>query len=488
MRGRILKWFSILPIGSFCRKITQEQYIDKYLQNSFGLNKKTFTNGLVTILFIPALLLGIVLQRIGNSIFTSILAIVVTFLISVQIFEHIIYSSYELDQSKRDIISILILNDIWAVWEVTGSIFDLVHYIAQASYSDFIKQWQYLINKINLGGNPEKLVRMFFKNHQYIELDQVITVLLNRKNSDDTTTMKMNEIKTNFHSRYLSGLNKLSDLSSLIIGANGILPISLSLICMITGLGSTPAILIVPFITISLTALILRTGFFPFLNNMLPDKIVQENAIGWFLINFGRKLEEIDCQEIALIEILTDEANLLKIDNNVLVDIVYNLTDSTLFDKVFKKYPSLFHTARLCDNFLMLDVTTASTCIKKLGTTINENISLSKKIQKSLSAEKSRIKIIQSINAIIMGLLTAITPLLSLIGKVRDFRNLSPFFPNISTPWWPLVALGGTIFFGSAFVSNQLSKKKLDIIQTILNLSLYLITFRIGFFFINQLF
>ena len=221
---------------------------------------------------------------------------------------------------------------------------------------------------------------------------------------------------------------------------------------------------------------------------MLPDKIVQENAIGWFLINFGRKLEEIDCHEIALIEILTDETNLLKIDINILIDIVYNLTNSSLFEKVFKNYPSLFHTARLCDNFLLLDVKTASVCIKKLGATINENISLSMKIQKSISAEKSRIKIVQLINAIIMDLLTAITPLLSLIGKVRDFGNLSPFVPNISTPWWPLFALGGTIFFGNAFVSNQLSRKKLDIVQIILNLSLYLITFQIGFFFIHPLF
>ena len=60
------------------------------------------------------------------------------------------------------------------------------------------------------------------------------------------------------------------------------------------GLGKPPFFLIsIPILIIVLTALILRLGLYPIIPGSSPDNIQQENEIGWFLIQFGRKLEII---------------------------------------------------------------------------------------------------------------------------------------------------------------------------------------------------
>jgi len=488
LSGRILKKFSIFPLGRLCQKISQEKNIDMYLEESFGVDKRTFTNGMITLLLVSSLAVGIALQRSGNSLINIFLIITALFLFLIKIVDHVVHSSYELQRTRRDITTILVLNDIWAVWEVTGSIFDLIQYIAQGNYPDLLEKWQTLPTDINLGENPEKTIRMFFKENQYSELDHVITVLLHRTTPDEAISLKIEELKNDSHACYLAGLSKLSDLASLMMGANSILPISLSLLFLIAGLGNTPAILIVPILAMFLTAIILRLGFYPFLVDLSQDTIIQENEIGWFLINFGRQLEKIDCQEIALVELLAEENSTFKISSGTMADIVYNLESTPLIEKIFRNIPTLLHTAKLCDNFLTLDVRTAATSIKKLGVTLNENISIKKKIQNAINAEKSRIKVIQSVTAVILGLLAAIAPLFSLIGKVRDFGSLSPLFPPVNTPWWILIAMGSIILIGGAYMLRQRSDKKLDAIQILLNLVLFFITYRIGIGFIAQLY
>jgi len=486
--GQILRKFSFLPLGKLCQKVSQEKFIDTYIEDLFSVDKKTFTDGIITLLLVASLTIGVVAQQRRDSLITTFLIITTLFLFFIKIVDHLVHSSYELQQTRKDISAIFILNDIWAVWEVTGSIFELIQHITQGTHSELRKKGKQLLTDINLGENPEKTLRTFFKNNQYFDLDHVIAILLHRNTPDEVISLKMEEIKTDFHTRYLSGLQKLSDLASLIIGANSILPISLSLIFLLVGLGNTPSIIFVPTLTILLTVVILRVGFYPFLIDSPHDKSIQENEIGWFLINLGRMLEKIDCQEIALIDLLTEESTTFRTTSETMADIVYNLETTPIIEKTFNNYPNLTHIAQLCDNLLTLDVNTAATSIKKLGTTFNENTTIRKTLQKAVDAEKSRIKVIQTINAVIFGLLIAITPIISMIGKFRDFMGPTPLIPPTYTPWWSLIAMGSVILIGGIYLQRQLSNKKIDALQIILNLALFFITYRIGTGFISQLF
>ncbi len=486
--GRLLRKFSFVPLGSFCQKISHDKSINNFLEDNFGVNKRTFTNGMVTILLLAALAMGFLLGKSGKSSMIVLLIPAVFFFSLIKITDHLIYSSYELQQTRKGITSILILNDIFAVWEVTGSIFDLVQYISQGNYLELGEKWNGVLTDINLGANPENTIRMFFKKNQYSELNHVVSILLHRPTPDETVLLKIEEIKKDLHNRYLAGLQKLSDLSSLMIGANGILPISLFLIFLIACLGNTPLIMIIPALTTFLTALILRLGFYPFLLDQSQDNIPQENELGWFLVNFGRKLEKIDCQEVALMELLFEKDISLKIDSETMVDIVYNLENTPILEKTFKKFPNILHTARLCDKFLTLDVRTAANSIKKIGVTLNENSSIKKKVQKAIDAEKNRIKMIQAINAPIFGLLMSITPLFSLIGNVRDLGNPSLLLPPNITPWWGLIASGSIIILGGVYMLRKLSGKTLDTVQIGLNLFLFFSAFYIGTSFISQLY
>lgn len=458
------------------------------MEETFGVNKRDFTNGIITLLLLSSLLIGGIFQLSGKSLMTTFLISIIFFLLLIKIIDHLIHTSYDLQRTRKDITSILVLADIWAVWEITGSIFDLIRYITQGNYPELSEKWQQLLTDVNLGMDPEKTLRKFLKINQYLELYHVISILLHRSTPDEEISLKIEEIKRNLHARYLSGLQKLSDLSSLMIGANGILPISLILIFLIAGLGNTPLIMIIPALTTFLTALILRLGFYPFLLDQSQDNISQENELGWFLVNLGRKLEKIDCQEVALMELLFEEDASFKIDSETIVDIVYNLENTPLLEKTFKKLPNLLHTARLCDKFLTLDVRTASKSIKKIGVTLNENSSIKKKVQKAIDAEKNRIKMIQAINAPIFGLLMSITPLLSLIGNVRDLGNLSLLLPTNITPWWGLIASGSIIILGGVYMLRKLSGKTLDTVQIGLNLVLFYSAFYIGTGFISQLY
>lgn len=485
---RILRRFSFIPLGTLCQKISQEKHIDKYLEETFGVNKRTFTNSIITLLLLSTLLIGGILQLSENSFITTFLISILYFLFLIKITDHLIHTSYDLQCTRKDITSILVLTDIWAVWEITGSIFDLIRYITQGNYPELGEKWHQLLKDINLGLDPEKTLRMFFKKNQYLELDHVIAILLQRSTPDEAISLKIEEIKRNIHARYLSGLQKLSDLSSLMIGANGILPISLILIFLIAGLGNTPLIIIIPALTTFLTALILRLGFYPFLLDQSQDNIPQENELGWFLVNLGRKLEKIDCQEVALMELLYEEDTSLKIDSETMIDIVYNLENTPLVEKTFKKFPNILHTARLCDKFLTLDVRTAANSIKLIGVTLNENSSIKRKVQKAIDAEKNRIKMIQAINAPIFGLLMSITPLFSLIGNVRDLGSPSLLLPPNITPWWGLIASGSIIILGGVYMLRKLSGKTLDTVQIGLNLFLFFSAFYIGTRFISQLY
>lgn len=485
---RILERFSFIPLGTLCHKISQEKHIDKYLEETFGVNKRAFTNSIITLLLLSSLLIGGILQLSGNSLITTFLISIVFFLFLIKITDHLIHTSYDLQRTRKNITSIFVLADIWAVWEITGSVFDLIRYITQGNYPELSEKWQQLLTDVNLGMDPEKTLKKFFKKNQYLELDHVIAILLHRSTPDEGISLKIEEIKRNLHDRYLSGLQKLSDLSSMLIGTNGILPISLILIFLIAGLGNTPLIMIIPALTTFLTALILRLGFYPFLLNHSQDNISQENELGWFLVNLGRKLEKIDCQEVALMELLFKEDTSFKIDSETMVDIVYNLENTPLIEKTFKKIPNLLPMARLCDKFLTLDIRTASKSIKKIGVTLNENSSIKKKVQKAIDAEKNRIKMIQAINAPIFGLLMSITPLLSLIGNVRDLGNLNLFLPPNITPWWGLIASGSIIILGGVYMLRKLSCKTLDTVQIGLNLVLFFSAFYIGTGFISQLY
>ncbi len=187
-------------------------------------------------------------------------------------------------------------------------------------------------------------------------------------------------------------------------------------------------------------------------------------------------------------ELLFEKDISLKIDSETMVDIVYNLENTPILEKTFKKFPNILHTARLCDKFLTLDVRTAANSIKKIGVTLNENSSIKKKVQKAIDAEKNRIKMIEAVNAPILGLLMSITPLLSIIGNVRDLGNPSLLIsPNI-TPWWGLIASVSIIILGGVYMLRKLSGKTLDTIQIGLNLFLFFSAFYIGTGFISQLF
>ncbi|MFQ6124291.1 MAG: hypothetical protein ACE5R6_06745 [Candidatus Heimdallarchaeota archaeon] len=485
---RILRRLGFIPLGALCQKTSQEKYIDQYLEETFGINKRTFTNSLITLLLLSSLLMGSLLLLSGKSLITSSLVSLVFFLFLIKIIDHLIHTSYELQRTRKDITSILVLAEIWAVWEITGSIFDLIRYITRGNYPELCEKWQQLLIDINLGMDPEKSLRKFFKKNQYFELDHVITILLHRSTPDEAISLKIEEIKRNLHARYLSGLQKLSDLTSLIIGANGILPISLILIFLIAGLGNTPLIMIIPTLTTFLTALVLHLGFQNFFLDQSKEHILQENELGWFLLNLGRKLEKIDCQEIALTDLLFEEDTSFKIDSETMADIVYNLENTPLLEKTFNKFPNIRNTARLCDKFLTLDVRIAANSIKKIGATLNENSSIKIKVQKAIDAEKNRIKMIQAINAPILGLLISITPILSLIGNVRDLGSPNLLiFPNI-TPWWGLMASVSIIILGGIYTLRKLSGKTLDTVQLGFNLILFVSAFYIGTSFISQLY
>jgi len=176
--GWVVQKLGILPLGKLFHKLSNEKNINKHLESIFGFETKKITNGLAALSLACALLIGIILRKLGQPLIVVILIFITLFLFIIKTIDHLLFNSFEIHQIRKSVSAVLLLNNVWAVWGVTGSIFDLIQYIVHGNYIEDGENWRTILNNVNMGMNPEKSIRDFLKASQYYELDHIFSNLL----------------------------------------------------------------------------------------------------------------------------------------------------------------------------------------------------------------------------------------------------------------------------------------------------------------------
>jgi len=415
------------------------------------------------LLFIPLL---IIISQI-NTLLTLILPIIIAFLGASRILNQPV-NSYKQIQYALLQYSDLAFQDLLLILNTTNSVFDAIHFVAEAQYPILSQKFREMIYKLNRYGlSPEHLINEYVHTLPNGNLKERLISLTATKFQPSKIQSQLESLAGEKKFEYSTVTQDLESKLTILVGICLFIPILIALFISFLGTASNYiAVAMVPFFIFTVSKMktrIIKANFELFGESSFFNNEDLGNSVSAlveflnFLLYFTNELKLGESQEIALFRAVQSYTGKLKPILEECCDAVcywgnaFNKSWLALKSKI--KNTQIDFLIDLVNRMLSKSSLESGVRLTSVIHQLNANRELIREREGVIKAQQFKIKFLIFVMAGILGLVSGMTPLLTQI-----FNMLSN--PEVTITYNPLssLALWGALFLMTVYSAYFLTK------------------------------
>ncbi|NHI92732.1 MAG: hypothetical protein EAX96_09555 [Candidatus Lokiarchaeota archaeon] len=467
----------------------EKKTIINYFFNDFKIYPETI---LISSLMFSIFVFSII--SLFTFMFNNIIFLIFGFFFSYVVYKRVILIFERKYKSEKAIIlsySDLIFQEFLMIMTTTKSIFDAIKFVSNGNYPIISEKFKKIIININNGKKPELALSEYLEKQPCEAFKNKISILIDSNFSNNYIIQELAKDSSEIHLEYEKINKELDGKLILIIGFSIFIPMLISLTISFYSL-STNYFILFFFPIYYLISIYIEKKAFSYELFLLGDFITDKSKNGknfdeliTFFSLFSNYLKKSSSPERSFIFTYKKYNGILK---EKLGEIINNMVISNIslhnFLKILANFSQENQTKRFIEiisRMILLDSIKASDRIQFIISRIRVNQEFISKRKMIFESQKFKINILCIILNGILGLISAISPLISFSSFYILNENVNFSLSNISFfSFIPIFILLGLISTYSTYYVLKIFKSSQKEIKTSIYFLIFLFVFLIS--------